>query len=156
VGYFQTRHNASHWRSTSSVTPGDAVVSLLFFLDDWLPVMPESARSNAHQGSPDLKFTRASATIGQLAKPELQSLFRSTCSALQEKIEMYNLDLQKFQYVARSYHVVVLSRDGERTILSRHNSFLSADRSRKTIPTEEDVEIRIESVPVEAAVRLVG
>ncbi|HEY3966606.1 MAG TPA: hypothetical protein VGM05_18740 [Planctomycetaceae bacterium] len=69
---------------------------------------------------------------------------------------MHNLDLQKFQYVARSYHVVVLSRDGERTILSRHNSFLSADRSRKMIPTEEDVEIRIESVSVEAAVRLVG
>ncbi len=69
---------------------------------------------------------------------------------------MHTLDLQKFQYVARSYHVVAVSRDGERTILSRHNSFLSAERSRKMIPSEEDVEIRIESVAVEPAVRLVG
>ena len=70
---------------------------------------------------------------------------------------MHPHDLRSFQYVERSYRVVTVDPDGERTIRSRHVSFLQAERARKMIPSEEGVEIRIETTAVPAQVaRLVG
>jgi hypothetical protein len=58
---------------------------------------------------------------------------------------MRAFDLDDFQYVARTYRVVAITEDGTRTIMSRHDSFLSAERARKTIPSEDRVSIRIET-----------
>jgi hypothetical protein len=51
----------------------------------------------------------------------------------------------KFQYVERNYRLISVSRNGARTILSQHNSFLSAEQALKQISAAEGVVIRIEA-----------
>jgi hypothetical protein len=49
--------------------------------------------------------------------------------------------------ITRDYRVVVLGIDGGRTEVSRHRSFIAAERVRLSFPTLEACEIRIESIP---------
>lgn len=56
----------------------------------------------------------------------------------------------QFQYSERCYRVVTVSREGKRTVVSRHASFLAAERSRKMIPSMDGLELRIETAVVEA------
>jgi hypothetical protein len=50
----------------------------------------------------------------------------------------------------RDYRVVVVGVDGGRTEVSRHRSFIAAERVRLSLPTIEACEIRIESIPVDS------
>ena len=52
----------------------------------------------------------------------------------------------KMQHAVRRYQVVTVSQGGKRKIITQHDSFQVADRVRKLYPSEEGVEIRIESV----------
>ena len=62
----------------------------------------------------------------------------------------------KSQYIVHYYSVVGVSRDGTRTTIYRHDSFQAAERSRKLIPSEEGVEIRIETGVESVAGNLAG
>ena len=60
----------------------------------------------------------------------------------------------KTQSARRFYRVVAVAQDGRRMTLSEHNSFLAAEQARKMMPSEDGLEIRIESaVDMLAAVR---
>lgn len=62
----------------------------------------------------------------------------------------------KTQCADRYYQVVTVSRDGDRTTISRHYLFLAAERVRKTIPSEEGVVIRIEMAVETKPIRMAG
>lgn len=64
---------------------------------------------------------------------------------------MYSHTPPKYQYVERTYRVVIVRHGGERSTLSEHDSFLAAERARRMLCSQEDMEIRIETaVEVEA------
>lgn len=69
---------------------------------------------------------------------------------------MHSHTLPGYQYVERSYRVVVVHRDGERRTISHHDSFLAAERSRRMIGSQEDAEVRIETAPEARAASRVG
>ncbi|MBI3864047.1 MAG: hypothetical protein HY290_19365 [Planctomycetia bacterium] len=43
------------------------------------------------------------------------------------------------------YRVVTIKKNGERSIVSQHESFLGADRAKKMIGTQDGLEVRIET-----------
>lgn len=69
---------------------------------------------------------------------------------------MYSPVRPEFQYVERCYRVVAVTRTGERTIVSQHDFFLAAEHARKMIPSQEGVEIRIETTRDTKAASLAG
>lgn len=52
---------------------------------------------------------------------------------------------QNFQHVERIYRIVAVDRRGNRTVISEHDSYLQAERRRQTTPSEENVDVRIET-----------
>jgi hypothetical protein len=61
------------------------------------------------------------------------------------RLTMHSHALREYQCVERCYRVVTVSRNGVRTIISQHDFFLAAERARKMIPSQDGVEIRIET-----------
>lgn len=59
----------------------------------------------------------------------------------------------KTKSAERNYRVVAVSRDGKRTTISQHISFLAAEQARTLVASEEGVEIRIESAVGTAPIR---
>jgi hypothetical protein len=49
--------------------------------------------------------------------------------------------------LVREYRIVIVWNDGRRSEISRHRSFIAAERVRASLPTIATSEIRIESIP---------
>jgi hypothetical protein len=49
--------------------------------------------------------------------------------------------------LVRDYRIVIVWKNGRRSEVSRHRSFIAAERVRASLPTIEACEIRIESMP---------